>query len=256
MQDYPLDDLQYDYEPSSMQHTYYGFRMSTRDLARFGLLFLRKGRWQDRQVVPVDWVRDSTATHSDTGSGGYGYMWWTGEGDGLFPNVKVREHSYYASGFRGHKVIVLPYRNLVIVHRVNTFSPEGQVSGAEFGYLVRLILAAGPDPLPEGDPDAAGAVELSEAEVTSLVGRYTLSRTTEAPPGFTPPQEVSIERCGEDIVAAVPGQLLIVLAPVTPTRLRSTTDESYAEIEIDGHTVESVTFVVDDTIAMVYRPTQ
>jgi CubicO group peptidase (beta-lactamase class C family) len=254
MQDYPVDDLQYDYEPSSM-HPYYGFLMSARDLARFGLLFARGGRWETAQIIPASWVAESTTTYSDAGvDGGYGYMWWVAADGRHLVNVNVPDGSFSAHGYRGHFLLVVPQWDLVIVHRFDTFSPEGQVSGAEFGYLVRLILAAGPHPLPEGVPNTGDGVELSEAEIAGLVGRYTLSGTTGAPPGFTPPQEVSVERYGEDIVAAVPGQVLIVLVPVTRTHLRSTTDESYAEIETDGHTVESVTFVVDDTIAMVYRP--
>jgi hypothetical protein len=200
-------------------------------------------------------VAESTTTYSDAGvDGGYGYMWWVAADGRHLVNVNVPDGSFSAHGYRGHFLLVVPQWDLVIVHRFDTFSPEGQVSGAEFGYLVRLILAAGPHPLPEGVPNTGDGVELSEAEIAGLVGRYTLSGTTGAPPGFTPPQEVSVERYGEDIVAAVPGQVLIVLVPVTRTHLRSTTDESYAEIETDGHTVESVTFVVDDTIAMVYRP--
>jgi CubicO group peptidase (beta-lactamase class C family) len=255
MQDYPADDLQYDYEPASM-HPYYGFLMSARDLARFGLLFARDGRWETQQIVPASWVAESTTAYSEAGlDGGYGYMWWVAADGRHLVNVNVPDGSFSAHGYRGHFLLVIPQWDLVIVHRFDTFSPEGQVSGAEFGYLVRLILAAGPDALPEGVPDTEDGVELSEAGIARLLGRYTLTDCAGAPPGFTPPNEVSVERYGEDIVASVPGYVLIVLVPVTPTRLRSTTDESYAEIELDGHRIKSVTFVVDDTIAMVYKPT-
>jgi CubicO group peptidase (beta-lactamase class C family) len=150
MQDYVAGSLQYHYEPTSM-HPYYGFRMSTRDLARFGLLFLREGQWRNQQVIPGDWVRESTATYSQTGlDSGYGYMWWTGVNGGLFPNVQVKEHSYYASGYRGHRVIVLPYRNLVVVHRVNTDGGDVDLDDARIGLLLWLIL------------DAAGETEIGE----------------------------------------------------------------------------------------------
>jgi CubicO group peptidase (beta-lactamase class C family) len=150
MQDYPIDDLQYGCEPYSM-HPYYGFRMSTRDLARFGLLFLREGRWRDQQIIPAEWVRESTATYSQTDpDSGYGYMWWTGVNGGLFPNVRVKEHSYYASGYRGHRVIVLPYRNLVVVHRVNSDGGDVNLDDAQIGLLLWLIL------------DAAGETEIGE----------------------------------------------------------------------------------------------
>jgi CubicO group peptidase (beta-lactamase class C family) len=142
MQDYPIESLRYGYEPYSM-HPYYGFRMSTRDLARFALLFLREGRWRDQQIIPADWVRESTASHSERGpDSGYGYMWWTGVNGGLFPNVQVKEHSYYASGYRGHRAIVLPYRNLVIVHRVNPDGGDVNLDDAQIGLLLWLILDA------------------------------------------------------------------------------------------------------------------
>jgi CubicO group peptidase (beta-lactamase class C family) len=151
MQDYPIEDLQYYYEPYSM-HPYYGFRMSARDLARFALLFLREGRWQGQQIIPADWVRESTATYSETGpDSGYGYMWWTGVKGGLFPNVEVKEHSYYASGWGGHEAIVLPYRKLVIVHRVNTDEAGQSVDTNQIGVLLWLIL------------DAAGEMEIGES---------------------------------------------------------------------------------------------
>jgi len=133
-------------------HPYYGFRVSTRDLARFGLLFLREGQWHDQQIVSADWVRESTASHSERGAdSGYGYLWWTGVKGGLLPNVEVKEHSYYASGYRGHRVIVLPYRNLVIVHRVNTDGGDVDLGDAQIGLLLWLIL------------DAAGETEIGDA---------------------------------------------------------------------------------------------
>jgi CubicO group peptidase (beta-lactamase class C family) len=141
MQDYVPDELYYGYEPYS-RHPYYGFRMSTRDLARFGLLFLRKGRWDDQQVVPADWVRESTASHSVTGpQSGYGYMWWTGEGVGGFPNVDEGPGSYYASGAYGQNVIVMPSRNLVVVHRADSDAGHS-VDEASIGTLLWMILDA------------------------------------------------------------------------------------------------------------------
>lgn len=128
--------------PDSM-HRYYLFRMSARDLARFGLLYLRLGRWRHRQVIPAAWVAESTASHSSWGvDGGYGYMWWTGTKRGLVANVQVRSHSYCASGYGGHRLFVFPYRKLVIVHRVNTDGPGRRPMDHQIGRLVWLILAA------------------------------------------------------------------------------------------------------------------
>ncbi len=50
-------------------HSVYALRMSTRDIARFGLLYLRNGKWRGRTVVPAAWVSESTTTHADIGGG-------------------------------------------------------------------------------------------------------------------------------------------------------------------------------------------
>lgn len=129
-------------EPMSM-HRYYLFRMSARDLARFGLLFLREGRWKDQEILSSEWVRESTASHSVRGmDAGYGYMWWTGIKAGLLPNVLVKGHSYHASGYGGHRVIVLPYRKLVVVHRIDTDRPGKYPNDFHIGRLLWLIQAA------------------------------------------------------------------------------------------------------------------
>jgi CubicO group peptidase (beta-lactamase class C family) len=150
MQDYIPGELHYAHEPYS-RHPYYGFRMSTQDLARFGLLFLRNGRWGDQQVIPADWVRESTASHSTIGpQAGYGYMWWTGQGAGLFSNVDEGPGTFVASGYGGHNVIVMPARKLVVVHRADTDAGH-MVDEANVGTLLWMILdAAGEEGI--GDP--------------------------------------------------------------------------------------------------------
>lgn len=180
MEDFEVDDCWYGTGPESI-HSYYGFRMSARDLARFGLLFLREGRWRDQQIIPADWVKESTSTHSQTDhDSGYGYMWWTGVKGGLFPNVEVKECSFYASGYRGHKVIVLPYRNLVIVHRVDTDQPDPSVEIHQIGTLLWLILdAAGEREIGESPfIESAKGVRLTGEDLRETLVGSTLQGTT------------------------------------------------------------------------------
>ena len=153
-------------------HHYYFFRMSARDLARFGLLFLREGQWQYKQILSAKWINESTASHSIRGDdSGYGYMWWTGVKGGLFANVKVKGHSYYASGWGGQKVIVLPYRKLLIVHRVNTDSPGNHVENHQIGRLLWLILAASGEKDIGADPsiEASTGKQLTNDELNQLL---------------------------------------------------------------------------------------
>lgn len=142
MQDYQVADGQYVTGPESM-HPAYPFRMTARDMARFGLLYLREGRWRDRPIIGSDWIRRSLGAYSDAGpSGGYGYMWWTAAGGRHLPGVELPGGSYSARGAGGHYILVIPAADLVIVHRVNTDLPGRHVTSAEFGQLVKILLAA------------------------------------------------------------------------------------------------------------------
>ena len=124
-------------------HPAYPFQLSARDLARFGLLFARGGVWHDQQLIPRGWVIESTRSYSTTDKGGgYGYMWWVAKDGKFYPNVEVPDGSFAAHGYRGHKVLVIPPWDLVIVHRVNTFKREGSVGSGDFGRLLKLILDA------------------------------------------------------------------------------------------------------------------
>ena len=156
MEDYEVADGDYVTGAKSI-HAAYPFRMTARDLARFALLYLREGRWRDRQIISADWVAESTAEHSSIGpESGYGYMWWTGTGGGIKPNVWLREHSYHAAGWGGQYAFVFPHLDLVVVHRVNTDWHRGRASNQQLGRLLWTILSAkgvegiGPDPSIEG----------------------------------------------------------------------------------------------------------
>jgi CubicO group peptidase (beta-lactamase class C family) len=131
-------------EPSDCSHhPAYPFRMSTRDLARFGYLFLRDGRWRKRQVVPANWAATSVLPYSDAGSrGAYGYMWWVTRCGIGFPGVVLPEGTFSAYGSGGHYCLVIPPLDLVIVHRVDTDQKGREVNRFQFGDLLQLILDA------------------------------------------------------------------------------------------------------------------
>lgn len=141
MQDYRIEDGQYVTGPDSV-YAAYPFRLTARDMARFGLLFLRNGRWGWRQIIPAQWVKDSVTSYSETRSGGYGYMWWVATNGKFLPGVSIPDGSYAARGAGGHYILVIPAYDLVIVHRVNTDIQGTSVSGQESGKLVKLILEA------------------------------------------------------------------------------------------------------------------
>lgn len=89
--------------------------MSAEDMARFGLLYLRKGKWGDSQIVPESWVEASTSRQSEGsyrgGGGEYGYQWWIAA-----LNVSgQRVDAAYALGFAGQFIYVVPEYDLVVV---------------------------------------------------------------------------------------------------------------------------------------------
>lgn len=153
MQDFRLEDQYYDSEEESI-HPAYHFRMTVRDLARFGYLFLRQGKWQGKQVIPADWVQESTQSYSNAGErGGYGYLWWIAQNGKHFPGVSLKDGSYSARGALGKYIVVIPDQDLVIVYCSKVEFPDGAsklpasaiptgVSDAQMGKLLNLILEA------------------------------------------------------------------------------------------------------------------
>ena len=110
--------------------------MTARDMARFGYLYLRGGRWGDLQVVPVEWVRRSTTPYS-TGLPppypSYGFLWW------------VNDTGFAAHGAGGHVIHVVPSKDLVNVHRVaNDGNNSINVAYRDIDVMIRLIISAAP----------------------------------------------------------------------------------------------------------------
>jgi N-acyl-D-amino-acid deacylase len=160
-------------------HPAYPFTLSARDLARFGLLFARNGRWHDEQIIPEEWVTESTTSYSEAGTrGGYGYMWWIAQEGRHYPHADVPDGAFSARGAGGHCLLVVPEWDLVVAHRVNTFRRNNQVSADEQGRLIGLILQARPRELaesslrtrpPELRSDESQAVAFQEPEYDLLL---------------------------------------------------------------------------------------
>lgn len=89
-----------------------GIFISALDQARFGLLFLRNGKWKDQQLISAKWVN---AVHqSSIPNKDYGYMWWinaTKKWKDVSPEI------YYAAGFGGNYIVIDNEHDLVVVTR-------------------------------------------------------------------------------------------------------------------------------------------
>lgn len=125
MEDFRIMDGTHDYyDRETSIHPSYPFKMSARDMARFGQLYLQKGKWNGKQIISQKWIEDSSTSFSKvTGEGpeydGYGYLWWINSNfNGT--NMKM----YFASGVGGQYIAVFPSENIVIVMRGNTYAGE------------------------------------------------------------------------------------------------------------------------------------
>lgn len=139
MEDYNLNKCTYDEGPDS-KYPAYIFRLSARDLARFGLLYLSKGKWNNRTIISKRWIEESTKAYTIMEDGtGYGYMWYVGINGNLYPNVNLGKDAISSSGFPGHYLVVIPQERMVVVFEYDNDANK-TVSSEEFGKFLKLIL--------------------------------------------------------------------------------------------------------------------
>jgi CubicO group peptidase (beta-lactamase class C family) len=85
--------------------------LTSRDMAKFGLLYLNKGNWNNQQIISKEWVEQSLKKHSVVQGVDYGYLWWNKylEADG------VKYYSFGAQGNGGQKIYIWQEQNMVTV---------------------------------------------------------------------------------------------------------------------------------------------
>lgn len=90
-----------------VKHDGYLISMTTKDLAKFGLLMLKVGQWNDSRLVSKAWIEKSLIPGV---VGFYGYQWW------LIPETNI----FYGSGHGGQALICMPDKNIIIAGNSNT----------------------------------------------------------------------------------------------------------------------------------------
>jgi CubicO group peptidase (beta-lactamase class C family) len=96
-------------------------RITPRDMIKIGATFLNNGMWGGKRIISEQWVEKSTASYPGNswmnnwddywGLRGYGYMWWTH----MFNRGAQRIDMYYAAGWGGQFIMVIPVLNTVVV---------------------------------------------------------------------------------------------------------------------------------------------
>lgn len=116
-----------------------GLQLRSRDLLKFGQLYLNGGVWRDRRLVSEAWVKASVAPHVETGQDdtNYGYLWW------LKPfQVGGKAHpAWLMNGTGGNKVVVVPGLDMVMVVTTTNFRVQDSHAISE-KLLTDGVLAA------------------------------------------------------------------------------------------------------------------
>lgn len=105
----------------------------TRQFAKFGLLYLRGGAWDGKQIVSQAWVKESTSTPASQNPG-YAYQWWMSEPNADNPLPK---DMFMAEGYDGQRIYVIPSLDLVVAKNTVYNKPPGDAV-ATGGYLSKF----------------------------------------------------------------------------------------------------------------------
>ncbi len=109
-----------------------GLRMRTRDLAKFGSLFLHKGVWKGLQIIPAEWVELSTQRHVQSiplipdGTIGYGFMWYAGR---IAGNDGYRVIGALGKG--DQRIFIVPEKEIVVTMFAGDYRNSRHRSGKE-----------------------------------------------------------------------------------------------------------------------------
>ncbi len=105
-----IDEPTWGTSPQGVSLGGYGLNVRTEDIAKFGQLYLQKGKWGDKQLIPAEWVAMATSKQTSNGSNpksdwdqGYGFQFW-----------RSRNGAYRGDGAFGQYCIVLPEQDAVI----------------------------------------------------------------------------------------------------------------------------------------------
>jgi CubicO group peptidase (beta-lactamase class C family) len=122
-----ISSFKWNFKPDkSNAEDYCQLYLTPREMAKFGLLYLDGGRWNGKQLVPAEWIKESFEKHSVVEGVDYGYLWWLKYLDA----GDVRYYAKVAQGNGGQKIYVWPKQNMVVVitgGNYNSQSPDDEL---------------------------------------------------------------------------------------------------------------------------------
>jgi len=226
MQDYRVMDGEYYYELEYSNHPAYHLKMSARDLARYGQLYLQQGLWNGKQVLSKQWVFNSTYPVSKHGGGGeigrwYGWLWNVSE---YFQENKM----YYGAGVGNQFLAIFPTEDLILVNLCNTYQRD-KLYDREVIKLFDLILKAKINK-PINNPELITlktSLRIPESlyqqklDYSKYIGNFTIGD-----------EKVSIIELNGDLILK-DYFMKLKLFPISPNRFFVEDLEKYLNVEMD-----------------------
>jgi CubicO group peptidase (beta-lactamase class C family) len=142
-----IEGMDWEEDPRGINSGGWGLRVKTEDMAKFGQLYLRKGKWNGKQILPETWIDEATTFKIDNAPGvpqhvrdssewaqGYCYQFW-----------RCRYNAFRADGAYGQYIIVMPDQDAVIAIQAETPDMQDEIN-LVWKYLLPAIKD---EPLPE-----------------------------------------------------------------------------------------------------------
>jgi CubicO group peptidase (beta-lactamase class C family) len=114
----------WDSSPQGINCGGWGLYLRTEDIAKFGQLYLQKGKWHGKQLIPESWVSAATSRQTSNGSNpesdwdqGYGYQFW-----------RCRHGAFRGDGMAGQFCIVMPEQDAVVAITADTSDMQAELS--------------------------------------------------------------------------------------------------------------------------------
>ncbi len=139
MKDFTPEDGFYMLEEKKSIHPAYHMRMTALDMALYGMLYMRGGVWNEKQIVPENWITLSTTLHSvmdRRNPVGYGCLWYV-----LSEEMGVGR-AFLHTGAGIHMLGVFPDLKMVMVHRVDTDAEDVKFSSPQIIQAFDMVMGA------------------------------------------------------------------------------------------------------------------
>ena len=119
-----IENPEWSASPQGISAGGFGLKIRTEDIAKFGLLYLQKGKWNGKQLIPAAWVEQATSKQVSNGSDpakdwdqGYGFQFW-----------RCRHNAFRGDGANGQFCIVMPEQDVVVAITADTRDMQGELN--------------------------------------------------------------------------------------------------------------------------------